>query len=213
VRLVSVNVGRPGRELLSGRELETAILKNQVEGPVAVGPLGIAGDEVADRENHGGPDQAVYLYTVEDYAWWAKELGRRLDPGTFGENLTVSGLESAELAVGDRFRIGEVELEVTAPRIPCSTFAARMGDAGWVKRFARAGRPGAYLRVLATGAVAAGDEVSLDPAADRSVPLLDLVRLFYDRKASATDLERALGAPVAERARADLERRLAQTAT
>jgi MOSC domain-containing protein YiiM len=140
--LVSANIGRLRRELLSGRELETAIVRQPVEGPVVVGPLGLEGDEVADRENHGGPDQALYLYTAEDYAWWSAQLGHDLAPGTFGENLTVAGFESAALAVGDRLRIGDALLEVTAPRIPCATFAARMGDPQWVKCFARADRPG-----------------------------------------------------------------------
>jgi MOSC domain-containing protein YiiM len=210
MRVVSVNVGRPRRELLSGRELETAIVRNPVAGSVTVGPLGLEGDEVADKENHGGPDQALYLYTAEDYAWWSGELGRDLEPGTFGENLTVAGFESASLAIGDRLRIGEVELEVTSPRIPCATFAARMGDPQWVKRFAGADRPGAYLRVLSGGAITAGDALTLEPAADRSVPLLELVRLFYDHSAPAADLQRALCAPIAVRARADLEQRLAR---
>jgi MOSC domain-containing protein YiiM len=210
VRLVSVNVGRPRRELLSGRELETAIIRRPVEGPVGVGPLGLEGDEVASKKHHGGRDQAVYLYTVDDYDWWSRELGRALAPGTFGENLTVAGLESATLAIGDVLRVGEVGLQVTAPRIPCSTFAARMGEEAWVKRFARAGRPGAYLRVLRGGTVAAGDPVALEHAGCRSVPLLELQRLYYDRKAPVAEVERALQAPLAERARADLERRLAR---
>jgi MOSC domain-containing protein YiiM len=211
MRLVSVNVGRPRLELLAGRELETAIVRRPVEGSIAVGPLGLEGDDVADKANHGGPDQALYLYTAEDYAWWSAQLGRELQPGTFGENLTVAGFESASLAVGDRLRIGDVLLEVTAPRIPCSTFAARMGDPQWVKSFARADRPGAYLRVLESGTISPGDALTLEPTKDRSVPLLDLVRLFYDRSALAEDYERALAAPIAVRARADLEDRLARS--
>jgi MOSC domain-containing protein YiiM len=208
--LVSVNVGRARVELLSGRELATAIVKAPADGRVAVGVFGLEGDEVADTMSHGGRDQALYLYTVEDYSWWSRELGRDLLPGTFGENLTVAGLESAALAIGDTLHMGETELQVTAPRIPCSTFAARMGEPQWVKRFAAAGRPGAYLRVLRPGTVAAGDPVEVKRAGCHTLPLLELQRLHYDRKAPAAELERALQAPLAERARVDLERRLAR---
>jgi MOSC domain-containing protein YiiM len=210
MHLVSINVGRSRLELLSGRELETAIVKQPTQGSVAVGPLGLEGDEVGDKDDHGGPDQALYLYMAEDYAWWAAELGRELEPGMFGENLTVAGFESAMLGIGDRLLISDVELQVTGPRIPCSTFAARMGEPQWVKRFARAERPGAYLRVLKSGMLRAGDAVERAPAGCRSIPLLELQRLYYDRQARAPELQRALATPIAARARADLEERLAQ---
>lgn len=210
MQLVSINVGRSRLELLSGSELDTAIVKQPTQGPVAVGLLGLEDDEVGDKANHGGPDQAVYLYTVEDYAWWATELGCELEPGMFGENLTVAGFESGTLAIGDGLLIGNVELQVTAPRIPCSTFAARMGEPQWVKRFAQAERPGAYLRVLKSGTLRAGDAVELVRAGCRSIPLLELQRLYYDRKAPAPELQRALATPIAVRARADLEERLSR---
>jgi MOSC domain-containing protein YiiM len=166
---------------------------------------------VGSRKHHGGPDQAVYAYTTEDYAWWSKELGEDLDAATFGENLTIQGFASAALFIGDRLRVGrDVLLEVTSPRIPCGTLAGRMGDPQFAKRFAQARRPGPYLRVIATGDVRTGDGVELDTTNRSNLPLLDLVDLFYDRKAPAKALERALAAPVAERARTDLEHRLAR---
>src|SRR5437763_605949 len=124
MRLLSVNVARPHRVVLNGRGRRTAILKRPVTGPVDVGELGLVGDEVGSKKHHGGPDQAVYLYGRDDYAWWERELDEELAPGTFGENLTVEGLHSAELRIGDRLEVGDaVVLEVTAPRIPCATLA------------------------------------------------------------------------------------------
>jgi MOSC domain-containing protein YiiM len=211
MRLVSVNVALPQTVVLNGRIHHTAIGKQPVTEPVAVRPLGLDGDEVGSPQHHGGPDQAVYVYTVEDYAWWSGELGRELGPGTFGENLTVAGLESASRRIGDRLRVGdEVVLEVTAPRIPCSTLAGRMGDSRFVKRFARALRPGLYVRVIETGDVRAGDPVVLDESGASELPVTELMALSYDRKAPAAALERALAAPVAERARDDLVERLAR---
>jgi MOSC domain-containing protein YiiM len=208
VHVVSVNVARPGRVLLNGRTHRTAILKQPVDGPVELGELGLAGDQVGSAKHHGGPDQAVYLYGSDDYAWWSQELGRELAPGTFGENLTIDGLRSGELRIGDRLAIGgAVVLEATAPRIPCETLAGRMEDPRFVKRFARAGRPGIYVRVLRRGTVRAGDDVRLVPTAAETVGVLDLMALHYDRKAPAERLAAALAAPVAERARRDLQER------
>jgi MOSC domain-containing protein YiiM len=213
VRLISVNVARPSEVQLNGRVHRTAILKQPVDGPVAVGELGLAGDQVASKRHHGGPDQAVYLYGTDDYAWWEQELGRPLAPATFGENLTIDGLRSGELRIGDRLEVrGDVVLEVTAPRIPCATLAGRMQDPRFVKRFARARRPGAYARVIQAGELRAGDPVRLLPAAVETVDLLELMALYYDRKPPAERLQAALAAPVAIRARADLQRRLERQA-
>ena len=175
---------------------------------IRVGILGLEGDFIASEKHHGGPDQAVYLYGGADYAWWAGELGHPLDPGTFGENLTVAGLESAGCAIGDRLRVGSALLEVTAPRIPCTTFATRMGDPGFVKRFRDAGRPGVYCRVLQEGTVRAGDEVHVEPYAGERTTLLELYRDHYEKTADEATLKRFLRAPVASRLRMYLEERL-----
>ena len=175
LQLVSVNVGQP-EELAGGKPMRTGIFKRPQAEPVRVGRLGLAGDAICDTENHGGQQQAVYLYGVPDYAWWEAELGRPLEPGTFGENLTIDGFSSAEVRIGDRYRIGPVLLEATCPRIPCRTFAARMGDPRFPKRFMAARRPGVYCRVLVEGELAAGDAVECLPAPPGSRALLDLFR-------------------------------------
>jgi MOSC domain-containing protein YiiM len=166
------------------------------------------GDVVIDRENHAGPDQAVYIYGSADYEWWSTALGHPLEPGTFGENMTIANLESAKLNIGDRLLINDIILEVTAPRIPCRTLAARMGDPQFVKRFKLAERPGAYCRVISAGTVATGDEVSLRPCPADAYPLIELFRLFYEAHPTEVALRRALSAPVAIRARRDNEERL-----
>jgi MOSC domain-containing protein YiiM len=160
-RLVSVNVGRPRPVARGGRTDSTAIWKQPVEGRVRVAGVNLDGDEQADRKVHGGPDMAVYSYALEDYRWWGDEIGRPLGPGTFGENLTLEGVDVTGAVIGERWRIGTVELEVSQPRIPCWKLGVRMGDPLFVKRFASAGLPGAYLRILQEGDLGAGDAVEI----------------------------------------------------
>ncbi|MGN7199393.1 MOSC domain-containing protein [Arthrobacter sp. SAFR-044] len=138
----------------------TAIDKRPAGGPVKVHKLGLRGDIQADRAHHGGEDQAVYAYSQADADFWAAALGRELPPGTFGENLRVSGIETTHAVIGERWAVGSgVELEVTSPRTPCATFQRRMKEPQWVKRFTEEGRVGTYLRVLRTGSIQAGDTI------------------------------------------------------
>lgn len=138
----------------------TAIDKRPVDGPVKVHKLGLHGDIQASRIHHGGEDQALYAYSQADADYWVGELQRELPPGSFGENLRVAGIETTGAVIGERWRIGlDVEVEVTSPRVPCATFQRRMDEARWVKRFTEAGRVGAYLRVIKTGSVQAGDHI------------------------------------------------------
>ena len=139
------------------------------------------------------------------------ERGQALAAGTFGENLTIAGLDGAGLAVGDRFRIGAALLEITSHREPCSTLAARMGDPRFVRRFHQAHRPGAYLRVLTPGTVRAGDTVDYRPYAGETVRLAELVDTEGERSIDPAFMRRALRAPVHYKMRADFERRLAQS--
>ena len=210
MRVLSVNTGRATAIENAKSSGLTGIFKTPAAGPVAVTTLGLDGDAICDTENHGGVDQAVYVYGQPDYAWWAAELGRPLPPGTFGENLTVSDLESARLNVGDRLHLREVVLEVTAPRIPCVTLAARMGDPAFARRFRHAERPGVYCRVICEGYVSAGEAVHLEPFAGPALGVLEMVRAFYANEWDEAKLRRHLAAPVAIRDRVELEGRLAQ---
>jgi MOSC domain-containing protein YiiM len=147
----------------------SAIGKTPVEGPVRVEGENVAGDDQADRRVHGGGDKAVYAYASEDTAWWEGELGRPLGPGAFGENLTIEGIDVSGAVIGERWRIGGVELEVSEPRLPCAKLGLRFGDPRMVKRFALAERPGTYLRILREGELRAGDPVEILSRPDHGV--------------------------------------------
>src|SRR5918994_7606554 len=192
-RLASVNAGRPAQiSVRRGRPLMSAIGKRPVDGRVRVAGVNLAGDDQADRRVHGGPDKAVYAYATEDAAFWEGELGRSLGPGAFGENLTTEGLDVSGAVVGERWRIGSVELEVCQPRLPCNKLALRMGEPLMVKRFAQASRPGAYLRILAEGSLAAGDAVELLSRPSHGITVREVSdAILLDE----TLLARAAGAP------------------
>jgi MOSC domain-containing protein YiiM len=172
--VVAVNVGRAAPLGLGDRVVASGIVKRAATGPVAVGPLGVQGDEQADRANHGGPYKAVYAYAREDAAWWEDCVGRPLDPGAFGENLTLAGVDVTGARIGERWRIGSVELEVSGPRVPCAKLGARMGDPLFPRKFVAAGRPGAYLAVASPGTLEAGDPVTIvhRPAHDVTVGMV-----------------------------------------
>jgi MOSC domain-containing protein YiiM len=159
--LISVNVGRP-RTVPGGRRfVRSAIWKTPVDGRVAVRAVNVAGDEQADRRIHGGPDKAVYAYAVEDTRFWEADVGRPLGPGAFGENLTTEGLDVNGARIGDRWAIGGTVLEVSEPRTPCFKLNVRLGDPRFGRRWAQAGRPGAYLRIVQEGELGAGDAIEV----------------------------------------------------
>ena len=208
MKILSVNIGEK-RMQPKGDGLETTgIFKLAARAPVRIDALGLPGDFICDLENHGGPDQAVYLYGAPDYAWWSNELGRELEPGTFGENLTVDGFESARFNIGDRLQIGTLVLEFTAPRIPCSTLARRMGVPRFVKSYQAAERPGMYCRVIHEGTVQAGDAATLIPYAGPTVSCLEVFHAHFLHGPDEATLHRVLEAPIAARARTDFERDL-----
>jgi len=178
-QVISVNTGGGRDADWAGRLGRTAIDKRPVPGPVAVGRLGLAGDEQVDKPDHGGYEQALYAYAREDLDWWVERLGRELPSGTFGENITTGGLEVTGALIGEVWRLGSAVVQVTSPRIPCAVFAGWMDERQWVKRFADAGRTGAYLRVLEEGQVSAGDpaEVLARPAV--RVTIAESARAYY----------------------------------
>ena len=208
MELISINLGQEHMLHRKGRVERTGIFKFPAKEAVKLTKLGLEGDVVIDKKNHGGPDQAVYLYGITDYEWWSKELGKELAPGTFGENLTISELESTQFNIGDYLHIGEVTLQITAPRIPCGTFATCMEDSKWVKRFRHAERPGLYCRVIQEGFVKARDVVSMERYPNETISILQMFRDFYEKDKSEETLRHHLNAPIAIRARRDLEKEL-----
>ena len=199
--MVSVNVGEARPLTVGGRSLRTGIGKRPVV-EAAVTADGLAGDRVCNRKHHGGPDQAVYVYSEDDYAWFRAD---GFAPGAFGENLTVAGVESATVAVGDRFAFKEILLEATAPRIPCNVLAASVGDPRFRERFRAAARPGFYCRVLRAGVARAGEEGGWTPFAGERVTIAELFQAAYETPAPER-LERHLRAPLSVRERARKER-------
>lgn len=145
----------PERGLMSG------IDKRPVDGPARVLTHGVLGDVHGDREHHGGIFKAVYAVAREMREAWAERLGEDLPDGFFGENLVTLGQDTDEALIGERWRIGAAVIEATAPRTPCGTFGARMGERTWPRRFTAAGRSGAYFRVVEEGEVRAGDAIEV----------------------------------------------------
>jgi MOSC domain-containing protein YiiM len=172
--VVSVNVGRPRTVEWRGRRVTSAIWKEPVDGPVAIQGVNLAGDDQADRRVHGGPDKAVYAYSVEDYEWWATTTGP-LSPATFGENLTTAAMDLNACHIGDRWHVGSATLEVSQPRQPCFKLGIRMNDDRFPGAFASARRPGVYLRVIRAGEVVAGDTIDVDAAEQPAIRIGSLV--------------------------------------
>ncbi len=157
-----------------GSVATTAIDKRSVTGAVRAEPLGLAGDTQCDTANHGGIDQAIYAYADEDADWWGEHLQREIPAGMFGENLRTAGVDVTGAEIGEQWRIGDgVVVEVTSPRIPCQTFAGRMDEPHWVRRFTEHGAPGAYLRVLVPGPVGAGDPITVQHRPGHGVSIRD----------------------------------------
>ena len=172
----SVNVGV--LRTVGAKSGSTGIDKVPTSGPVLVsaggpkgsGTSGLAGDVICDAENHGGHSKAVYAYAREDLDWWEAEIGEPLRSGMFGENLTTAGLEVTQARIGEIWRVGDsAVLQVTAPRVPCATFAVWVNRKGWLKDFTRRAHPGAYLSVLAGGEVQAGDRIAVESRPGHSV--------------------------------------------
>jgi len=208
MNLISANLGQERIRQRKDRIERTGIFKLPTDEPVRVTKLGLEGDVIISKKHHGGPDQAVYVYGAGDYEWWSKELGKAIAPGTFGENLTVSELESVQFNIGDYLHIDEVTLQVTAPRIPCKTFAGRMDDPQWIKRFRHAERPGLYCRVIQEGFVKRGDPVSTERYGGDTISISDMFREYYEKNKSEETFRRHFKAPIAIRARRDLEKEL-----
>jgi MOSC domain-containing protein YiiM len=182
MRVETVAVGTPRRVATATGEIETAIWKTPVAGPVMVRKHNLDGDRQADLKVHGGEFKAVYVYAAEDYEWWRTELGRALEAAQFGENLTVRGLDPAQVSVGDVLRFGEAELAAAQPRLPCAKLAVRFGDPRMIDRFTQAQRWGIYFRVAREGPVAAGDPIEWVARHPEGVPVYDLARVrLFDR--------------------------------
>ncbi|GAC1299515.1 MAG: MOSC domain-containing protein [Vulcanimicrobiaceae bacterium] len=182
-RIVSVNVSAVRSREYQGQTVTTGIFKIPVATRLPVFGVNVRGDDQADRDNHGGKDRALYAYAGEDYAWWEERLGRSLPAGKFGENLTLSGVDVSGALIGERWRAGTTEFQVTSPRVPCYKLAMTMDDPAFVREFARAARPGAYLSIVGEGDVASGDPVRVVAKPAHGLTLEIMFRIYmFERK-------------------------------
>jgi MOSC domain-containing protein YiiM len=186
-RLRSINVVHQILDDPGGTPGRTAIDKRPVPGPAYVAERGVQGDAQLDTRHHGRPWQALYAYADEDLDWWREHLQRDLPPGSFGENLTTSGLDITGAVIGEQWRIGDGEdavvVEVTSPRFPCRTFTNFIGEPQWVKRFTQHGAPGAYLRVLQPGYIQPGDMIEVARRPDHGVRISDVFPVVRPERA------------------------------
>ena len=196
MQVVSVNVSKPKDVVHDGAVVSTGIFKEPVKGRLWVRKLGIEGDGQADLTAHGEPDQAVYAYPVEHYAYWEEQLGRDPLPfGQFGENLSITGIDEASARVGDTLKIGTAVLQVTQPRLPCYKLGIRMGAGKtFPKRFQKSGRVGFYLRVMKEGELAAGDRIERIDVPD-SVTIIEFLKVYGSKRPSRRAISRVLAAP------------------
>jgi MOSC domain-containing protein YiiM len=193
MKIVSLNVGLPRLVIRNGEPVSTGIFKEPIAGRVMLRTLNLDGDRQADLSVHGGPEKAAYVYPSEHYAFWKQELPEMEFPyGMFGENFTTTGLLETDIHIGDRFQIGEAEVMVTQPRLPCYKLGLRFGRTDIIKRFLVSERTGFYLSVLKEGEVGAGDEFDLIERNASGVRVVDVTRLYSSDKQNLDLLRRAI---------------------
>ncbi len=192
MQLISVNVGLPREVTWKGKTVKTGIFKEPVSDRIMLRSLNLDGDGQADLTVHGGLDKAVYVYPFEHYDYWRGELpDTELTPGIFGENFTITGLREEDVNIGDRFGIGNVNLMVTQPRLPCYKLGIRFGRPDMVKRFLASRRTGFYFRVLQEGEVGAGDTLELVSRDDNNITVADITQLYVREENNPELLHRA----------------------
>jgi len=190
MKIVSLNVGLPREVTWHGRIVTTGIFKSPVAGRVMMRKLNLDGDAQADLTVHGGEHKAVYCYPLEHYAYWKNELpGRDLPIGIFGENFTTEGLREDQVHLGDRFSVGNAEIIVTQPRLPCYKLGVRFAMDDMVNRFLASARTGFYVAVTREGEVGAGDEIRLLSRDANAVPVSEITRLHVAKRFTPKDLD------------------------
>ena len=195
-RLLSVNVGLPREVMWNGKTVRTAIWKSPVTGRQMVRKLNVAGDGQADLTGHGGENRAVFVYQMDSYHYWERFLGRNdFTFGQFGENFTVEGLPDNEVCIGDRYRIGGAEFEVTQPRVTCYRVGIRMNEPRMPALLVEHHRPGFYFRVLQEGEVGANDDIVKTIDGPERISVADVDALLYLPGHSSDQLQRALRIP------------------
>ena len=173
----------------TGSEGKTGIDKRPVNGAIRFTDNGLAGDVVVDKKHHGGFDKAVYAYASEDARWWERQIGVEINNGAFGENLTTEGIDVNGALIGERWRIGNVLLEVSEPRIPCRVFAGFWDRPTLIKDFTAALKPGSYLRIIEEGEIKAGDLIRVEFKPQHEVTIRDLFAAKSGERGKITQLK------------------------
>jgi ferredoxin-NADP reductase/MOSC domain-containing protein YiiM len=195
-RLLAVNVGLPRDVPWHGSKVHTGIWKHPVAGPLMARRLNIDGDGQGDLAGHGGEHRAVLAYQIDSYGYWRQQLGRDdFVYGQFGENFTIEGLPDDQVCIGDRYRIGEAEFEVSQPRVTCYRVGLRMDEPRMAALLVAHGRPGFYLRVLAEGRIEAGDEIVKVASGPQRMTVAEMSALLYLPGHPQRELVRALRIP------------------
>ena len=193
MKILSLHVGLPREVIWQGKVVTTGIFKEPVKGPVMLRRLNLDGDGQADLTVHGGASKAVYAYPSEHYAFWRAELpDMDLPWGMFGENFTTEGLLETAVYIGDIFRIGETEVMVTEPRMPCYKLGIKFGRADIIKRFLASRRTGFYFAVVREGMVSAGNALKLIGQEQQEISVADITRLYAFEKGDVKSLRRAI---------------------
>jgi MOSC domain-containing protein YiiM len=215
MRVLSVNVGMPSTHLIDDRLVTTGIFKWPASGPIKVTRLGLAKDGQANQPNHGGPDQALSVYSIDHYRFWGERFGRDdFSHGVFGENLTVEGMNETEVCIGDVFAIGTTTLQVTHPRIPCFRLSYRLGLPLFHEEQLESGRIGYLLRVLHEGEITADDRVRLIQRETRPVTVAQCIAATLLRQALPDVLEELNRLPhLSQKWRAQVSARLVSHAS
>ena len=190
-----LNIGLPKKELFHGKELITGMCKKPVTIPLVLTKHGFEGDGVGDLKHHGGSDKAVCVYAIDYYEYWERILNRKMPDAAFGENLSVTKMKEDEVCIGDIYRVGTTTVQVSQPRQPCSTLAARYGRENFVKLVVDSGRTGFYLRVLEGGRVKAGDEIFLVEQDPRRVSIAFANRIYHHERKNREGIEKVLAVP------------------
>ncbi len=181
MKIVSTNLAKPAFVTINGKQQRTGIFKKPTNQPIYLDKKEVKGDEISNRKVHGGEFKACYLFSADHYTYW-KNLYPKLDwhYGMLGENITVEGLDETQLYVGDVYKVGNALIQVTQPREPCTTFAAKMGSLDILEQFIAHGRPGTYTKVLKEGNVSVGDTFKLVEKAKNSISITDFFKLLFE---------------------------------
>lgn len=191
MNIISTNIAKPQFVTINGDKQKTGIYKKPTNQPIYLDKEEVKGDEISNRKVHGGEFKACYLFSTNHYPHW-ENLYPNFDwhYGMLGENLTVEGLDETQLHVGDIYKLGSALIQVTQPREPCTTFAAKMGTPEIMQQFIDHGRPGTYVRVLKPGNVRVGDTLELVEKAENSVSIADFFKIIFDQEKNQEHLKR-----------------------